>query len=445
MSVSDQVKVEVKIEDAASSSNSPVPVPVVSANSNVITNNQMNQMLSMMQQMMQAQQQVFQALQAKMIPSNNPFVPSPSPTSVPLSASVVASSPNIHQHTSSAPLLPISSKVKISPPSHYTGNRNVNVETWLFEMNQYLDITSVTKSSQRISVASSYFKESALQWWVNQCHHAFSPIDSWTWQQFTTAVRDRFQPLAASRTARAQLRNLRQANMSVSDYSHKFLQIVQLITDMSEVDQTELFIYGLRNHLSREVDMKEPRTLQEAMTMAQKVETLLDNHRSHFSPNEPRSFSQFSRRPAFRPLFSTASNRSVSSNTYGSGTSSSTPMEINNVQATPFTSDSSCVDQEAEPDTTSEKDDEYQRYLQEGDNYEPDYDIWQDSEEQLQVMHMQQRMMKPAHLSQEEFNRCMESRLCFKCKKQGHPARLCPLRPQTSSAASSSNKSRHFQ
>jgi hypothetical protein len=443
MSVPDQVKVEVKLEDAASSPSS--SVPAVSANSNVVSNNQMNQMLSMMQQMMHAQQQVFQTLQAKMAPPNNTFVSSPSPTSVPLSASAAAPSTNTQQHTSSTPLFSISSKVKISPPSHYTGNRNVNVETWLFEMNQYLDTTNVTNSSQRISVASSYFKESALQWWVNQCHNSFSPISSWTWQQFITAVRDRFQPLAASRTARAQLRNLRQTNMSVSDYSHKFLQIVQLITDMSEVDQTELFIYGLRNHLSREVDMKEPRTLQEAMTIAQKVETLLDNHRSHFSSNEPRSFSQFSRRPAFRPLFSTASNRSVSTNVYGSGASSSTPMELSNMQATPFTSDSSCVDQEAEPDTTSEKEDEYQRYLQEGDNYEPDYDTWQDSDEQLQVMHTKQRMTKPSHLNQEEFNRCMESRLCFICKKQGHPARFCPLKSQTSSAASSSSKTRHFQ
>ena len=88
----------------------------------------------------------------------------------------------------------------------------------------------------------------------------------------------------------------------------------------------ELFIYGLRNHLSREVEMREPKTLQEAMTIAQKVEVLLDNHRSHFPSTSTRQSTQFTRRPHYRPLFSTTSHSSTFAQS--SNSSPSVPMDV---------------------------------------------------------------------------------------------------------------------
>lgn len=91
---------------------------------------------------------------------------------------------------------------------------------------------------------------------------------------------------------------------------------------------------------------------------------------------------------------------------------------------------------------------EYQRYLEEGDEYEPDVEQWQQQEqmepeagageaEQLQVMQQQQR--RPAfnrpfqpqrqqrpYLPPEEFTRCMREGLCLRCKQTGHVARNCP-------------------
>jgi Ty3 transposon capsid-like protein len=420
----------------SSSSHTPETQP---ENAHTISNNQMNQMINVLQQIAQTQQELFQT-RFTHPNANNVFSPSTSPPSAPISSSSAASSPSdLLQHGVSVQSSCLPSKVKISPPSNYTGNRTVNVETWLFEMSQYLDTNNVTNSTQRISVASSYFKESALQWWVNQCRSSSPPLNNWSWPQFISAVRERFQPLAASRTARAQLRNLRQSNMSVAEYSNKFYQLVQLITDMSEVDQTELFIYGLRNHLSREVDMKEPRTLQEAMTTAQKVETLLDNRRSHFSANESRGPPHISRRPNYRPLFSTTSNSSSFSNS--SNSSSSSPMELGNVQTIPTSQDDSLDSQNDQHEVTDEQEEEYQRYLQEGDNYEPDYEKWQEIENDIQQLQaIQQKYRKPSAISPEEFNRCMELRLCLKCKKPGHISRHCKFQSSTTSSTQ-----RHFQ
>src|SRR5438105_9520677 len=73
----------------------------------------------------------------------------------------------------------------------------------------------------------------AIQWWQNHC--ILHPGLRLTWEQFKDEVRKRFQPIEASRTARVNLRNLKQGNKSVADYCSAFYEQLQLIHDMSEV------------------------------------------------------------------------------------------------------------------------------------------------------------------------------------------------------------------
>jgi hypothetical protein len=323
-------------------------------------------------------------------------------------------------------LAPISARIKISPPSTFNGSRSVNVDNWLNEMKQYLLLGSVNDEPTQVLIAASYLKEIASQWWQGRKQLPNPPT---SWFSFSVSLKERFQPLAASRTARSQLRNLRQSNMSVSDYSSKFSSLVQLISDMSQADQVELFIYGLRAAISREVDLREPKTLYEAMTAAQKVESLLDNRRTyiHSSSNDSRPFSSSTN---FGP-----SNSSSSASFASSSSSSSTAMELGNVTAVEHN------DYEvASEEVVAEKECEYQRYLEEGDDFEPNYELWSDLEqrnqdeenvEQLQAMQQRSQRRTAPYMPTEEFTRCMKLRLCLRCKKPGHIARNCPLRPQS--------------
>ena len=60
----------------------------------------------------------------------------------------------------------------------------------------------------------SYFRELASQWWINRSEvRRDAPT---LLIAFKAAVRERFQPVAASRTARAELRSLRQGSGSVA-------------------------------------------------------------------------------------------------------------------------------------------------------------------------------------------------------------------------------------
>jgi hypothetical protein len=310
--------------------------------------------------------------------------------------------------------------VKISPPSNFTGARVSNVETWIFEMDQYLTVCGVN-DERRVAVASSYLKESALLWWRTQAATVH------TWAVFRSALVTRFQPLAASRTARTQIQVLQQGSMSVSEYCSKFQNLVLIAADMGEPEQLHRFIFGLRPNLAQHVELREPATVHEAMTLATKIELLLRNQRSHdrhaYSSSE----------------YSTSTNST--SAPPATSTSTSSAMELGNLNSRE-------TEENLKPVEEDVFQQEYQRYLEEGDEYEPNYEFWkvQDPAEQEeegsrenleQLQAMQQRLRKPGtgprapYLPPNEYERCMRNGLCLKCKQPGHIHRNCPNTPSS--------------
>jgi len=152
----------------------------------------------------------------------------------------------------------ISGSIKLAKPSLFTGAIKANVETWLFEVEQYLTAYGVKDDSQKIAFATASFKGMAVQWWQNHC--MTHPGLHLQWDQFKEEVRKRFQPVEASRTARVNLRNLKQGNKSVAEYCSAFYEQLQLIHDMCEADKVENFMMGLNSTIYVEVDRRDPTT-----------------------------------------------------------------------------------------------------------------------------------------------------------------------------------------
>ena len=313
--------------------------------------------------------------------------------------------------SSSSPAASLPAKVKIAAPSNFSGNnREINVDSWLFEMTQYLDTCGVADAS-RIQVARNYLKQTAQQWWFSQNQKPADQRPS-TWAAFATALRQRFQPVAASLAARSQLRTLSQDKLSLSEYVSRFYSLLSLITDMSEADQIEYFVSGLRPSIQRDVVIQDPRTLQDAMIKAQKIESLnqLQSRRSAHATSPSSNFSPFYSAPS-----SSAPSASID------------PMELGNVNVIAETD-------EKEPEDLDEMDAEYERYLQVGDEYERiENDHGEDENPTMQLQAIQPRASNPSRapfLSREEFTRCMNEGLCLRCKKPGHVARNCSLPPR---------------
>lgn len=322
--------------------------------------------------------------------------------------------------------------VKLAKPSLFTGATRANVETWLFEVEQYLMAYGVTNDSQRIAFAAASLKGLAIQWWQNHC--LLHPGLGLTWEQFKEEVRRRFQPVEASRTARVNLRSLKQGSKSVSEYCSAFYEQLQLIHDMSEADKVENFMMGLNSTIYAEVDRRDPLNLQDAMTFAQRTEirsrvravqrgTSYDSYRQNRFYNHTRTNGH--------------ERSSTSSHEVSNAGTHSTPMELGRLG----------LEEEAE----EEGELEWKEYLSEFAQEEYS-DVSGVDEEELHDNNDQQEnnpqinaIAIKGQLPKEEFLRLRKEGKCYHCKKPGHFKRQCPnlQRPQRRNGAPTNRPSKY--
>jgi hypothetical protein len=355
------------------------------------------------------------------------------PRAATASAFSSAAAPNpIFQHGSiSSSAGPLPSKVRLSQPANFLGAGEINVDSWLFQMVQYLDASGCSED-QRLIVAATFLKGAANNWWFNQSKSPYCPT---TWEAFALALRTRFQPVAASSVARSQLHSLRQGSLSVAEYSSKFQTILNLVPDMAEADQIVFFTNGLNPSIRRDVGIQDPTTLNEAMIKAQKMESLAHLHsdnRRHYSSSSSSSFS------------------SPVSNAYSHGPSSAAAFNSSSApSAIPAAMELGNLNVEAEATEQKEREQEaaseYERYLEEGDEYDQPQDMGYEVEQygkddDEHIQHLQAMQFRPGAggrnftpLTEAEFTRRRKDGLCLRCAKPGHIARNCPAPPWTAS------------
>jgi hypothetical protein len=347
------------------------------------------------------------------------------------------------------PALP--NHIKLAKPNFYSGALNSNVDTWIFEIERYLLAYSIHDDLQRITFASSFFRELALQWWQSYCTTHLQAEQTLTWNQFKETMKQRFQPVAASRTARANIRYLRQGGKSVAEYCSLYYRQMQLINDMSEVDKMENFKYGLQPTILSEVDRGNPQSLEEAMSLAQRTELRLRALRQSSSSH----YNYFSLgRDRYHPV----QHSGVDKTTYHTNTTSSStttaPMELGNISS-------------EETNKENMYNEAYERYLAGEDDFVEEIERQQEEvvdedvegeEEDQPDGHYLQGLSNPGrrggnnqsrvpNLSREEFTRLMREHKCLRCKRPGHFARDCS-QPQTvpyrRSFSSQENRSTKF-
>ena len=271
-------------------------------------------------------------------------------------------------------------------PSAFQGVGN-NADQWLSEVERYFTVAGLGEGdSRRVLIASTYLKDLASGWYTSMAGEFGSHP---TWANFRAKFLERFRPIAASRVARAALRNLKHRH-KVAGYTQEFQKHMQHIHDMSVTDQIETYLAGLQQHLAAEVDREQPQTLAAAMEIAQRVELLLATRRSGPTYGPPR-------RGGFVPYRSGGSDRSEA-------------MDL------------SAALQQTHDDTDG-------THLSEGD-------------QQANVMSFRGRGGRGGgsggrggrgggasrfaqQLSPDELEKLYKEGRCFRCKEQGHSARFC--------------------
>jgi hypothetical protein len=206
-----------------------------------------------------------------------------------------------------------------------------------------------------------------------------------TYEQFQKLIRDNYQPVAASETARAALHRIRQTG-TVQAYNTAYLRHVNMITDMSVADQLYLYKQGLQPHIAREVGIHRPTSFMECMNLAQRIEieqrTLRPNQRNQYTSNAPRM-------------------------TYASSTATNTyPTTHVQTFSAPVPMEVATVDIQTRNENT---------------------DTQHHQEDQtITTINALNRSTIRSPLTPQERQECMQKGLCFYCRQRGHLSRQCP-------------------
>lgn len=167
-------------------------------------------------------------------------------------------------------------RLKVETPPTFHGNRvGPKVSMWLFHVRQYFEATGVTNETIIVNYAASLLRDNAVVWWkahVDLSDKKMTPRIS-TWADFYAAITAEFQPINTTKIARDKLAELRQRN-SVQSYAFEFRNITAEIPYMTEEEKVDKFIRGLKDRTRQEVDIQDPKTLEHAIRLADRYDSI---------------------------------------------------------------------------------------------------------------------------------------------------------------------------
>ena len=279
--------------------------------------------------------------------------------------------------------------VKPAKPDSFSGLRGASPDEWLFSVEQYMKLTGVTNEVTKINLVGTFFTSTgyAMKWYrsvVNATPAGGNPFNG-DWNTFKTQFLQRFKIIDSVKLARDKLAALKQWT-SVSKYNYEFTALCIEIPDMGDADKLDRYIRGLKTQTRIEVELSNPRNLDEAMSRAQRVDNISYQSRAgtHIGTR-----------------FSNSTNGSSSS---GHSDSGYAPMQLG------------ALSQREERKYGENRIDTSR--VSNGDNLN------------LIGNHGGRPVSRAQRVSREEFARCMKNKLCLRCKKPGHFARNCGKQQQ---------------
>jgi Ty3 transposon capsid-like protein/Zinc knuckle len=160
---------------------------------------------------------------------------------------------------------------KLTIPETYNGIRSPKIiDTWLFSIREYCELANIP-TEQAVPFAASLLRENAKAWWRTVRMEDNIPK---TFEQFETELKAAFRPSDAVRSARNQLAVLQQRG-SVQSYTVRFRDLMLEIPDLSEAEALDRFVRGLREKTRLEVEHRGPNTLNEAINIAERYDSII--------------------------------------------------------------------------------------------------------------------------------------------------------------------------
>jgi len=133
---------------------------------------------------------------------------------------------------------------------------------------------------QRLQYAMTLFRKKALVWIRAKASSILS------WNDLCTQIKDVFSPISEQQAARDRLDALKQTN-SVNTFASEFRRLTLLLPKLPEQELIDKFVRKLKIPIAKEVYLRDPQTIDEAMRIAERVDMISWRLRDHSSNQLP--------------------------------------------------------------------------------------------------------------------------------------------------------------
>ena len=162
--------------------------------------------------------------------------------------------------------------VKVEKPETYSGEKTRDLDTWLFQVREHLDITTIPARGH-VPYAASLLRGNAALWWRETCEGNRRPA---TWDDFCRMLRDQFRPEDYGRRGRDELATMRQfGKESVADFVFRFRATCLKIPDLSEAEKLDRFVRALSQDIRLQVELRGPQNFHEAAMFAERADAVI--------------------------------------------------------------------------------------------------------------------------------------------------------------------------
>ena len=104
------------------------------------------------------------------------------------------------------------------------------------------------------------------------------------WEEFCAAIQIAFEPVNRFKIARDKLAEVKQRG-SVQAYAYEFRNIITDVPGITEDEKVDKFVRGLKERTRQEVDIRDPKSLDEAVRIADRFDSITFHSHRRVNPN----------------------------------------------------------------------------------------------------------------------------------------------------------------
>ena len=167
--------------------------------------------------------------------------------------------------------------VKPPQPYNFHGERDINtLEHWMFTLGEYFRLVGMVDEEQRIQYTGLLLRGAALAWYRSVRREETVGA---TWDAFMADLRANFCPINATKRARDRLATIRQTG-TLQEFVRDFRSVCLEIPGMTDEEKLDRFMRALQPRIRAEVDIQEPKTLDKAITLAERLDAIFRSSHS---------------------------------------------------------------------------------------------------------------------------------------------------------------------